>query len=218
MQACWRNVYRDGVFIDALQLDPLLFDLPKSGVLRLDFVSYDTPSLRHADLLCRLQTLRARLFRVKPPSVIAATACESIAASVPQLGPASPGARPTHSSMAVSPGAGVKMPHASVKFSGAADGGASPSGRGASMAGEGGVGGTRTTRSSTRAGVAPLMALRTTAARQCCRMAQPVYQCWAAPVGDASLELSMSIQAIIGGVPARSYDEMRPGAVHPAVH
>lgn len=168
MQACWRNVYLDSVFIDTLQLDPLQYDLPKSGVLCLDFVSYDTPSLRHADLLCRLQTLRARLFRVKPPSMtaLAATADpgESIAACVPPQVPASPGARP-QSSVAVSPGAGGQTPNAGVKFSAAADGGTSPSGRGMNVAGAGGFGGPRTTRSAPRAG-ASLMECRVLEARQ----------------------------------------------------
>lgn len=92
MQACWRNAYLDGVYIDTLQLDPLLYDLPKSGVLRLDFVSYDVPCIRHADLLCRLQTLRRSLFRVKPPSAMLAAASPppSSGASVPRQSAAGP--------------------------------------------------------------------------------------------------------------------------------
>lgn len=152
-------MYLDGAFIDTLQLDPLLYDLPRSGVLRLDFVSYDTPSLRHADLLCRLQTLRARLFRVKPPAMIAAAAAAAqprdTTASMPSTPstpqPSTPGVRQTQQSVVV----GAKIPHASVKFTMApesvGDGVGSPTGQGSFMGGGEGLTSTRNTRSSTRA-------------------------------------------------------------------
>ena len=66
MQACWRNAFLQGDFLDTLATDPLLLDLPRAGILSLDFVSYDVPSLPNAELLCKLAVPRARAFRVKP--------------------------------------------------------------------------------------------------------------------------------------------------------
>lgn len=66
VQACWRNVYLNGHFEDALQTDPLTYDLPRAGILALDFVSYNLPGLKHADLLARVTCPRASTFRVKP--------------------------------------------------------------------------------------------------------------------------------------------------------
>lgn len=54
--------------MDSFSIDPLTYDLPRRGVLCLDYVSYDTPSIAHADLFARTQSLRAELFRVKRPA------------------------------------------------------------------------------------------------------------------------------------------------------
>lgn len=56
------------MYLDCFALDPLTYDLPHRGVLCLDYVSYDTPSLAHADLFARTQTLRGELFRMKRPA------------------------------------------------------------------------------------------------------------------------------------------------------
>jgi hypothetical protein len=66
LQACWRNIQINGCFLDAFTLDPILFDLPRGGILQLDFVSYDVPALEHADLASCISIPRAAIFRVKP--------------------------------------------------------------------------------------------------------------------------------------------------------
>lgn len=65
-QACWRNATLNNEPLSTLALDPLRFDLPRAGILSLDYVSYDVPTIRNADLLCKLFTPRTSVFRVKP--------------------------------------------------------------------------------------------------------------------------------------------------------
>lgn len=67
LQSCWRNIHLDGIFLDCFTIDPLTYDLPNRGVLVLDYVSYDVPTIAHADLFARLQTLRSEVFRIKRP-------------------------------------------------------------------------------------------------------------------------------------------------------
>jgi hypothetical protein len=61
-------VFLNGDFVDPMEMDPLLYDLPRAGILKLDFVSYDMPAIPQADLLCKLSTPRMSIFRVKPPT------------------------------------------------------------------------------------------------------------------------------------------------------
>lgn len=69
LQSCWRNIYLDGMFLDCFAINPLTYDLPHRGVLCLDYVTYDVPSIPHADLFARTQTLRAEVFRIKRPAL-----------------------------------------------------------------------------------------------------------------------------------------------------
>jgi hypothetical protein len=74
VQACWRNVYLNGQFLDPFSMNPFLYDLPRAGILTLDFVSYNLPTFKHADLLSKLICPRASTFRSKPPArVVPAT-------------------------------------------------------------------------------------------------------------------------------------------------
>ena len=59
-------MHLNGQFVDALQTDPLTYDLPRAGILALDFVSYNLPDLKHVDLLAKITCPRASTFRAKP--------------------------------------------------------------------------------------------------------------------------------------------------------
>jgi hypothetical protein len=59
-------VYLNGQFLDPFTIDPFLYDLPRAGILTLDFVSYNLPTFKHADLMSKLVCPRASTFRIKP--------------------------------------------------------------------------------------------------------------------------------------------------------